>query len=68
MLVTAFGHGRHSCPAQPFSLAAMSTAMTRLLGRYDMTPGWVTYPRPVPAQIGGVARSADPCLVDYVRR
>ncbi len=29
-LVTAFGHGRHSCPAQPFSLAAMTAAMTRL--------------------------------------
>ena len=34
MLVTAFGHGRHSCPAQPFSLAAMTTAMTHLLGYY----------------------------------
>jgi cytochrome P450 len=68
MLVTAFGHGRHSCPAQPFSLAAMSSAMTRLLGRYDMTPGWGEYPRPVPAQIGGVARSAEPCPVDYARR
>ena len=35
MLVTAFGHGRHSCPAQPFSLAAMTTAMTQLHGRYE---------------------------------
>ena len=68
MLVTAFGHGRHSCPAQPFSLAAMTSAMTRLLGRYAMTPGWDEYPRPVPAQIGGVARSAGPCPVDYVTR
>jgi cytochrome P450 len=68
MLVTAFGHGRHSCPAQPFSLAAMTSAMTRLLGRYQMTPGWTEYPRPVPAQIGGVARSAGPCPVDYVVR
>jgi cytochrome P450 len=68
MLVTAFGHGRHSCPAQPFSLAAMTAAMTRLLSRYDMTPGWADYPRPVPAQIGGVARSAGPCRVDYARR
>ena len=38
MLVTAFGHGRHSCPAQPFSLAAMTAATTRLLGEYRMTP------------------------------
>ena len=63
MLVTAFGHGKHSCPAQPFSLAAMTAAMTRLLGAYEMTPDWPNYPRPVPAQIGGVARSADPCPV-----
>jgi cytochrome P450 len=68
MLVTAFGHGRHSCPAQPFSLAAMTMAMTRLLGRYDMTPKWDEYPRPVPAQIGGVARSANLCQVGYARR
>jgi cytochrome P450 len=68
MLVTAFGHGRHSCPAQPFSLAAMTTAMTRLLGDYRMTPRWTSYPRPVPAQIGGVARAADPCPVGYSLR
>lgn len=67
-LVTAFGHGRHSCPAQPFSLAAMTSAMTRLFGRYRMTPRWTAYPRPVPEQIGGVGRAADPCLVDYATR
>jgi cytochrome P450 len=68
MLVTAFGHGRHSCPAQPFSLSAMTAAMTHLLGRYQMTPRWTTHPRPVPAQIGGVARADGPCRLDYVRR
>jgi cytochrome P450 len=66
MLVTSFGHGRHSCPAQPFSLAAMTTAMTHLFGRYQMTPGWASHPRPVPAQIGGVARADGPCLMSYV--
>ena len=31
MLVTAFGHGRHSCPAQPFSLSAMTaTSSSRI--------------------------------------
>lgn len=64
-LVTAFGHGRHSCPAQPFSLTAMSTALIYLLGHYAMTPGWQVYPRPVAAQIGGVARAADPCPIRY---
>jgi cytochrome P450 len=66
MLVTAFGHGRHSCPAQPFSLSAMTATMTRLFDRYRMTPGWTTHPRPVPAQIGGVARADEPCTVSYV--
>jgi cytochrome P450 len=66
MLVTAFGHGRHSCPAQPFSLAAMTAATTHLLREYHMTPCWTSHPQPVPAQIGGVARAAGPCLVDYV--
>jgi cytochrome P450 len=68
MLVTAFGHGRHSCPAQPFSLSAMTSAMAHLFGRYRMTPGWTTHPRPVPAQIGGVARADGPCRLDYVPR
>jgi cytochrome P450 len=68
MLVTAFGHGRHSCPAQPFSLSAMTMAVTRLLGRYDMAPAWAEYPRPVSAQIGGIARAAGSCLVSYTRR
>jgi cytochrome P450 len=68
MLVTAFGHGRHSCPAQPFSLAAMTAATTQLLREYRMTPRWTSHPLPVPAQIGGVARAAGPCPVDYVAR
>ena len=67
-LVTAFGHGRHTCPAQPFSLAAMSVAATRLLGTFDMEPRWTTRPRPVAAQIGGVARAADRCPAEYRRR
>jgi cytochrome P450 len=65
VLVTAFGHGRHSCPAQPFSLAAMTAAMTRLSGEYAMTPQWTGHPRPVAAQIGGVARAADACAIRY---
>lgn len=68
VMVTAFGHGRHTCPAQPFSLAAMTAAMTHLLGHYEMTPAWTTYPQPVPAQIGGVARADGPCPVSYAVR
>ncbi|MGI9161317.1 MAG: cytochrome P450 [Mycobacterium sp.] len=67
-LVTAFGHGRHSCPAQPFALAAMAMTATRLFGAYEMTPGWDTPPVPLPVQIGGVARAAGPAPVSYRSR
>jgi cytochrome P450 len=66
-LVTTFGHGRHTCPAQPFSLAAMCRSVSALVDRYDLElmdgpPG------PPAGQIGGVARSAGPCPVRYRRR
>lgn len=64
-LVTAFGHGRHTCPAQPFALAAMSAAAVTLLGAHDLAGRWASYPRPVPAQIGGVARADGPCVLSY---
>jgi cytochrome P450 len=67
-LVTTFGHGKHSCPAQPFSLAAMTATMTAVFGAFEVTPRWDDRPIPEPAQIGGVARAAGPCPVEYRRR
>jgi cytochrome P450 len=67
-LVTAFGHGRHTCPAQPFSLAAMIGVVTRLFRTFDVMLQSDSRPRPEPAQIGGVARTKDPCPVSYHRR
>ena len=67
-LVTAFGHGRHTCPAQPFSLAAMSTALQRLVSALDLAPAWAAPPTPVAAQIGGIARAAGPVPVLYTAR
>ena len=66
-LVTAFGHGRHSCPAQSFSLGAIRSALLRLMSRYSLEPIWTQHPVPLTAQIGGVACSADPCLLRYRR-
>jgi cytochrome P450 len=66
-LVTAFGHGRHTCPAQPFSLSAMTRAVTRLVTTYQLTPEY-TAPEPVRGQIGGVARSERPCPLRYAVR
>ena len=67
-LVTAFGHGRHSCPAQPFSLAAMAMTAHRLFGAYELTPNWKSQPVPLPVQIGGIARAAGATPVSYRRR
>jgi cytochrome P450 len=67
-LVTVFGHGGHSCPARPFSLAAMTLTSRRLLSQFRWEPSWSAHPEAVPAQIGGVARSAAPCHARYWRR
>jgi len=66
-LVSTFGHGRHACPAQRFSISAIRIAVARLLERYELEPGF-TSAAPRVRQIGGVARAARPCLVRYTRR
>ena len=63
-LVVTFGHGPHRCPAQRFSLSAIGRAVRRLLDTYELTPEFDAV-RPLPGQIGGVARAADPCPVRY---
>lgn len=66
-LVTTFGHGAHTCPAQPYSLHVLVTALTAVLDRFETT---VLDPdaRPRAAQIGGIARPADSCRISYSRR
>lgn len=66
-LVTGFGHGSHTCPAQPFSLRVMVDTLVAMVDRYDLS---LTDPDPQPrtGQIGGVARSERPCGLHYVRR
>jgi cytochrome P450 len=63
-LVSTFGHGRHSCPAQRFSITAIRIAVQRLLERYDLTPEFASA-APQRRQIGGVARAQRPCPVAY---
>jgi cytochrome P450 len=66
-LVTTFGHGSHRCPAQRFSLSAIGRAVARLLDAYELTPEFDEV-RPLPLQVGGVARAETPCPVAYRRR
>jgi cytochrome P450 len=63
-LVSTFGHGSHSCPAQRFSITAIRTAVKRLVEHYDFTPRFAEV-RPRRQQLGAVARAAHPCPVDY---
>ena len=58
----------HTVFALPFALAAMVRTAFRLLDTYHLEPGWSVRPTPVRTQIGGVARSAEPCTVRYVLR
>jgi cytochrome P450 len=65
-LVTTFGHGSHTCPAQPFSLAVMTAALTSFVTGFDASlTGPVSAPRR--AQIGGIARPETPCRITYTR-
>lgn len=66
-LVSTFGHGRHSCPAQRFSLHAIRIALRRLLDRYALEPEY-REARPSARQLGAVARADAPCRVRYRRR
>jgi cytochrome P450 len=64
-LVTSFGHGKHKCPAQPYSLAALTAILSTLLTTFEFTLDAAGIPGPEPAQIGGVARPSGPCPAAY---
>jgi cytochrome P450 len=66
-LVSTFGHGRHACPAQRFSITAIRTAVRRLIERFELHPRF-TSAEPRRRQIGAVARAASPCVVEYRAR
>jgi len=65
--VTTFGFGTHRCPAQRFSLSAITRVVRGLAALYDLEADF-TAVRPIPEQIGGVARAADPCPIAYRAR
>lgn len=65
--VTTFGFGPHRCPAQRFSMSAITRTVRRLATRYELTARFNAV-RPIPEQIGGVGRAADPCPIAYRER
>jgi cytochrome P450 len=65
--VATFGHGPHRCPAQRFSLSAITRTVRRLVTNYELDAQF-TAVRPIAEQIGGVARAAGPCPIAYRAR
>ena len=65
--VTTFGFGPHRCPAQRFSLSAITRTVQRLVDNYALEAHF-TGIRPITEQIGGVGRAADPCPIAYFAR
>ncbi len=66
-LVSTFGHGRHSCPAQRFSISAIRISLRGLLERFELEPRF-REARPRARQLGAVARPERPCRVTYRAR
>ena len=65
--VTTFGHGSHSCPAQRLSHIVTKVVLCKLLINFDLDAQF-THAEPSRVQLGGVARSEQPCVVNYRRR
>jgi cytochrome P450 len=65
--VATFGHGPHRCPAQRFSLSAITRTVRRLTASYELEAQFAGV-RPIAEQIGGVARAAEPCPIAYRAR
>lgn len=65
-LVSTFGHGSHTCPAQRFSISAIRMVVNELVRRYDLSID-VT-PEPRRRQLGGVARAERVCVMAYRSR
>lgn len=66
-VVSTFGHGIHTCPAQRFSISAIVIAVRRLLEQFEFDARFADA-RPRRRQIGGVARAERPCIVRYRTR
>lgn len=63
-LVVTFGHGRHACPAQRFSITAIRRSLHALSVGFELDRRFGE-PRALRHQIGGVARADRACRVGY---
>ena len=65
--VTTFGHGSHRCPAQRFSMQAITRTVNAMTKNFELT----TAPDPIvplSRQVGGMARPQNPIQITYRKR
>jgi len=65
-LVSTFGHGKHACPGERFSLNAIKVIITIMLERLNLKPAFSTVKIPE-TQLGAVARADRLCFVNYTK-
>ncbi len=62
--VATFGHGEHRCPAQRFSMLAITRTVSAVLRAFEISAEFDGI-EPLPLQVGGIARPAHECLIRY---
>ncbi len=65
--VSTFGHGKHACPAQRFSHMVNKIVLSKLLSAMELEAQF-DEALPSKVQLGGVARSENPCPIAYTLR
>ena len=63
---TTFGHGDHRCPAQRFSVQAITRTVRALRAGHDLEVAGPV-PAPLAMQIGGMARPDRPFVLRAIR-
>ena len=66
--VSTFGHGKHACPAQRFSLHMAKIVITKLVTQFSITTAYEGRATPSIKQMGGVSRPQNPTCLTLQRR
>ncbi|MCR9105467.1 MAG: cytochrome P450 [Gammaproteobacteria bacterium] len=66
--ISTFGHGKHACPAQRFSLHMAKVVITQLVSRFSVSTCYTGSAQPSVRQMGGVSRPQEPARLRLTRR
>ncbi len=65
--IATFGHGAHRCPAQRFSMQAITRTVLAITTAFELSTSADPIV-PVALQVGGIARPENPVIIDYKQR